>query len=598
MIDSPSPHAIAAMLVTVAMFYGFASGRLKVEIISLLTISVIALGLYSFPLPGERPTDGLKLAFEGFGHYALITICALMVMGRGLVATGALDPAARLLTRLWRFNRPIGFLTTLVLAMLMSMMVNDTPVLVLLLPIMVALASRGGMAASRTLIPINSAVLIGGMSTTIGTSTNLLVVSIATDLGMRPMGVFYFTPLVVIAALVALPFIWLVMPRLLPDNSVETGHAPRRFYASLRLGSRSPVLGQTVATFLARTAPQVELVGASKMPAVVDDRVAVLAPHEALEDAMRALGATSAPAALLGRVQAASRRTGEDLAVVEVSIGADSTLIGKRIETSGLADAHDVAVLGVHHARASWTWQGDTIADASLGEGDILLVTGTMADITALARSESLLMLDGAKEVPRTSKASLALAIMAGSVGLASVGLLPIAISALAGAILMFLTGCVRFDKVGRALSAKVIVLVAASIAIGRVILESGAAEWLGQLIALGLHHLPAGGALAAVMVFVTILTNFASNTTAAAVGTPIAFSLAEKLAIPVEPLVLAVLFGCNLCYATPVAYQTNMLIMTAGEYKFGDYTRTGIPLVLIMIVTLSALLVFKYGLY
>ncbi|GAA0675735.1 SLC13 family permease [Sphingomonas insulae] len=598
MIDSPSPHAIAAMLVTVAMFYGFASGRLKVEIISLLTISVIALGLYSFPLPGERPTDGLKLAFEGFGHYALITICALMVMGRGLVATGALDPAARLLTRLWRFNRPIGFLTTLVLAMLMSMMVNDTPVLVLLLPIMVALASRGGMAASRTLIPINSAVLIGGMSTTIGTSTNLLVVSIATDLGMRPMGVFYFTPLVVIAALVALPFIWLVMPRLLPDNSIETGHAPRRFYASLRLGSRSPVLGQTVATFLARTAPQVELVGASKMPAVVDDRVAVLAPHEALEDAMRVLGATSAPVALLNRVQAASRRTGEDLAVVEVSIGADSTLIGTRIETSGLADAHDVAVLGVHHARASWTWHGDTIADASLGEGDILLVTGTMADITALARSESLLMLDGAKEVPRTSKASLALAIMAGSVGLASVGLLPIAISALAGAILMFLTGCVRFDKVGRALSAKVIVLVAASIAIGRVILESGAAEWLGQLIALGLHHLPAGGALAAVMVFVTILTNFASNTTAAAVGTPIAFSLAEKLAIPVEPLVLAVLFGCNLCYATPVAYQTNMLIMTAGDYKFGDYTRTGIPLVLIMIVTLSALLVFKYGLY
>lgn len=598
MIDAPSAHAIAAMLVTVAMFYGFASGRLKVEIISLLTISVIALGLYWFPLPGERPTDGLKLAFEGFGHYALITICALMVMGRGLVATGALDPAARLLTRLWRFNRGVGFLTTLVLAMVMSMMVNDTPVLVLLLPIMVALASRGGMPASRTLIPINSAVLIGGMSTTIGTSTNLLVVSIATDLGMRPMGVFYFTPLVIIAALVALPFIWLVMPRLLPDNSVATGHAPRRFYASLRLGSRSPAIGQVPAAFLARAVPQVELVGAPEKPAAVDDRIAVLAPHEALEDAMRALGATTAPAALLDRVHAASRNRREDLAVVEMSIGADSSLVGKRIETSGLADMHDVAVLGVHHARTAWEWRNETLLEAPLGEGDILLVTGTMADIAALARAESLLMLDGAKEVPRTAKASLALAIMGGSVGLASVGLLPIAISALAGAILMFVTGCVRFDKVGRALSAKVIVLVAASIAIGRVILESGAAEWLGQLIALGLHHLPPGGALAAVMVFVTILTNFASNTTAAAVGTPIAFSLAQKLSIPVEPLVLAVLFGCNLCYATPVAYQTNMLIMTAGDYKFGDYTRTGIPLVLLMIVTLSALLVFKYGLY
>lgn len=103
---------------------------------------------------------------------------------------------------------------------------------------------------------------------------------------------------------------------------------------------------------------------------------------------------------------------------------------------------------------------------------------------------------------------------------------------------------------------------------------------------------------LAAVMLFVTVLTNFASNTTAAAVGTPIAFSLAQKPGIPVEPLVLAVLFGCNLCYATPVAYQTNMLIMSAGDYKFGDYTKTGLPLVAIMIVTLSGLLVYRYGLY
>jgi di/tricarboxylate transporter len=151
---------------------------------------------------------------------------------------------------------------------------------------------------------------------------------------------------------------------------------------------------------------------------------------------------------------------------------------------------------------------------------------------------------------------------------------------------------------VGRALSAKVIVLIAASIAIGRVVLDSGAAEWLGQLIALGLQFLPPAGVLAAIMLFVTVLTNFASNATAAAVGTPIAFSLAQQLAIPVEPLVLAVLFGCNLCYATPVAYQTNMLIMSAGGYKFGDYTRTGLPLVAIMIVTLSALLVYRYDLH
>ncbi|WP_375287751.1 SLC13 family permease [Sphingomonas sp.] len=598
MIDWPTAHAAAAILVTAAMFYGFASARLGIEIISLLTISVIGLGLYLAPLPDHRPQDGLKLAFEGFGNYALVTICALMVMGRGLVVTGALEPAARALTQVWRFNRSIGFLVTLVLAMVMSMLVNDTPVLVLLLPILVTLAHRGGMPASRTLIPVNSAVLIGGMSTTIGTSTNLLVVSIASDLGLPPMSVFHFTPIVLAAAAVALPFLWLVMPRLLPDNSPEAGHAPRLFHAELRMDPRSPSLGRAVTEVLRPLGSGVRLVTAPPGPLTADDRIGIAASHEAIEDAMRVIGAHTAPAELLQRLRLSARTSGEDLTVAELAITADSGLIGKRVATSGIAEEHDVAVLGVHHGKGLWAdAQGEQVA-ADMAEGDILLATGTGPAISRLARAEGLLVLEGAKEVPRTAKAPLALAIMLGAVGFASVGLVPIAISALAGAIAMFVTGCVRFDRVGRALSAKVIVLVAASIAVGRLVLESGAADWLSQLLALGLHHLPPAGVLAAIMLFVTVLTNFASNTTAAAVGTPIAFGLAQKLAIPAEPLVLAVLFGCNLCYATPVAYQTNLLIMSAGDYRFGDYTRTGLPLVAIMIVTLSALLVLSYGLY
>jgi di/tricarboxylate transporter len=598
MLDAPSPHAAGAILLTVLMFYGFVRGRVSVEIISLLTISAIALGLYFFPLPGQSPTDGLKLAFEGFGHYALITICALMIMGRGLVTTGALDPAARALTKVWRLNQQLGLLVTLLLAMFLSMMVNDTPVVVLLLPILVALATRGAMPASKTLIPVNSAVLIGGMATTIGTSTNLLVVGIATDMGMRPMGVFDFTPIVLMAALVALPFIWLVMPRLLPDNSPATGHDPRRFSAMLRLAAASAATGRSLETLKAQLPDDIIFDPDAEHSLATSGRVGVTATHEALEEAMRVLGATAAPAWLMQRLRAHYTRTGEDLTVVELAITADSGLIGKRITTAGVAENYNVALLGLHLVRAGRNEQRDAGADTEMREGDILLATGAMPNLQRLARSENLLMLEGSKEMPRTVKAPLALAIMAGAVVPASIGLVPIAISALGGAILMFVTGCVKFDRVGRALSAKVIVLVAASIAIGRIVLDSGAAEWLSQLIALGLQYLPAAGVLAAVMLFVTLLTNFASNATAAAVGTPIAFSLAQQLGIPVEPLVLAVLFGCNLCYATPVAYQTNMLIMSAGDYKFGDYTRTGLPLVVIMIVTLSALLVYRYGLH
>ena len=593
----PPPHAIGAILLTVAMFYGFVSGRARVEIISLLTISSIALGLYSFPLPGQAPTDGLKLAFEGFGHYALITICALMVLGRGLVTTGALEPASRLLTRVWRVNHQLGLLVTLVLAMGMSMMVNDTPVLVLLLPVMAAIAANGGMPASKTLIPVNSAVLIGGMATTIGTSTNLLVVSIASDMGLPPIGVFHFTPIVLMAAVVALPFIWLVMPRLLPDNSLAAGHEPRRFAATLRLSGTSPARDMDSDQLKSRLPEGVEVRGR-----VAGGRLAVSATHAALEEAMRVLGATAAPAWLMERLKSGYGKTGEDLTVVELSIPRDSGLIGKGVTNANLAELYNVAILGVHDARRMWhdsrPANAEPRAEPMFGEGDIILATGAMSDLQKLARAENLLVLEGAKELPRTAKAPLALAIMVGAVVPASIGIVPIAISALAGAIAMLVSGCVRFDRIGRALSAKVIVLVAASIAIGRIILDSGAAEWLSGLIALGLQYLPAAGVLAAVMLFVTVLTNFASNTTAAAVGTPIAFSLAQKLGIPVEPLVLAVLFGCNLCYATPVAYQTNMLIMSAGDYKFGDYTKTGLPLVAIMIVTLSGLLVFRYGLY
>ena len=234
--------------------------------------------------------------------------------------------------------------------------------------------------------------------------------------------------------------------------------------------------------------------------------------------------------------------------------------------------------------------------DLRIKEGDVLLVMGLPAELERFARSDSLLMLEGARELPRKSKALLSAAIMGFAVFTASIGVFPIAISALAGAILMFVTGCVKFDRVGRALSGQVIVLVAASIALGRIILESGAAGWLGTVLSAGLQFLPPAGVIAAIMLFVTVLTNFASNATAATVGTPIAFAIASQLGLPAEPLVLAVLFGCNLCYATPIAYQTNMLIMSEGSYEFVDYIRTGVPLVLIMVTTLSILLSLTYG--
>ena len=598
MLALPSFHAMAAMAVTLAMFVAFARGRMPVEIISLLTIAVIAVGLYFFPLEGTNPTDGLALAFSGFGHYALITICALMIMGRGLVVTGALEPAARLLERVFKINLQLGLLVSLLLALFLSMGINDTPVLVLLMPIFVALAARGAMPASKTLIPLNAAVLIGGMATTIGTSTNILVVSIAVDLGMPTMGVFHYTPIVLIAALIALPYLWLVMPRLLGDNSVESKAVQRRFHTRLRIAPDSSLAGVELSSILPRLPGDIRFHDQPSGPLQPQQRLHISGTHEALEDAMRVLKGHLAPSWVVDRIRRESSAKGQDITVVEMTVTADSRLISRTLPTSGIADLYGVAVLGIHRPerlmgeRDQYSQGGDL----RISEGDVLLVMGLPGSLQDFADADSLLMLEGARELPRKSKALLAAAIMVFSVFTASIGIFPIAISALAGAILMFVTGCVKFDRVGRALSARVIVLVAASIAIGRIVLESGAAEWLGEALAMGLQHLPPAAVLAAIMLFVTLLTNFASNATAATVGTPIAFKIATQLGLPPEPLILAVLFGCNLCYATPVAYQTNMLIMSEGSYQFKDYIRTGVPLVFLMVTVLSVLLVTTYG--
>ncbi|MFN4019016.1 MAG: SLC13 family permease [Erythrobacter sp.] len=611
MLDAPSYHAIAAMAVTIAMFIAFARGRYPEEIISLITIAVIGVGLYFAPLEGAKPTDGLAIAFGGFGHSALITICALMIMGRGLVVTGALEPFARLLEGVFRANAQLGLLAALLVAFTMSMFVNDTPVMVLLIPIIVAIASRGLMASSKALMPVNAAVLLGGMATTIGTSTNILVVTIADDIGMKPMGVFQFTPIVLIAGLVAIPYLWLVMPRMLRDNSVTPDNARRIFHTRLRVGASSLLAGSDLAAVRDKLPQEIAFHDAPAGPLQPEQRLHISGTHEALEEAARALKGELAPSWVVDRIRRVSRQRGEDIVAVEMTVTADSRLVTRTLASSGIADLYGVAVLGIHRPDRV-LGERDTYSeggDLRILEGDVLLVMGIEEDLQNFANNDGLLRLEGARELPRRSKAVLAGAIMLGTIATASLGLpwfdangyapikLPIAISALAGAIAMFVTGCVKFDRVGRALSAKVIVLIAASLAIGRVIDESGAAAWLGQMLSLGLGYLPPALVLSAIMIFVTVVTNFASNATAATIGTPIAYSIAMRLGLPPEPLVLAVLFGCNLSFATPIAYQSNLLIMSEGGYEFGDYVRAGVPLVALMVTVLSVLLVLWYGL-
>lgn len=608
MIAIPNPHAIAALLITVITFWFFASGRVRIELIALSLIAVLAVGFYFFPFEQGGRYTGMEVAFGGFSHEALVAICCLMLLGRGLLTTGALRPAVRILARIWRVNRVIGMLFTLIICGGLSMFVNDTPVLVLALPILLELASHSGASASRTLMPVNSAILIGGMSTTIGTSTNLLVLSIAQDLGLPPFGVFHFTQIALIGAAIALPYVWLIMPRLLPKGVTAEAAAQRTFDVSLHASEGSTLIGTPLNEVAKRigegmTVTGVERRGVRLREPREDEVVAtgdvILASGAiaTLRHASEALKAPLVRPAVLESMESFGDSKDEDRITVEMVIGAGSSLVGQSVRSARLADRYGVAAIGIHRPDDPFPRRARTPSAEPFEVGDIVLIEGPRARIRELELSESVLVLAGASPSPRTEMAYWALLIMAAVIVLAAARVVPIAISALAGCIAMFATGCLRFERADRALSAQVILLVASSIALGRTLVETGAADWLGGVFAFALQNLPPAGMVAAVMIFTAVLTNFISNAATAAVTAPIAFSLANQLAVPAEPLIAAVMFGANLCFVTPMAYQTNLMIMAAGDYHFRDYVRAGLPLTLLLVVTLSIVLVGSYGL-
>ncbi len=599
------PHAIAVLALTVAAFAMFALERWPIETTSLFVLVLLAAGFQLFPYAaasGVRvsPTD----FFFGFGHEALVAICALMILGRGLVVTGALEPASRLLGRMLEARPGAAMLVVLVLCAAASGVLNDTPIVVMMLPILVGAALRSKSSPARTLLPMNYAVLIGGMGTTIGTSTNLLVVSIAADLGVRRFEMFDFIHVTAIAAVGGILYLWLVLPRLIPVRSSPMEDvSPQVFSAVLHVGDEGFAVGKTLADAQKKAGRDMRITRVvrgeglelTRLPTLTlraGDRLHVTAGAQTLREAGEILGATL-------------HSTGEeelpvdeehpleekDQHMAEVVVTDDSVLHGSTLRATRFADWYDVVIVGLHRASGR-TMRGDEdVGDVVLRAGDVLLVQGTEEAVGKLRSRARLLVLDQSYELPRTEKAPLALAILAGVVVVAAFKLAPIAVAAIAGVAIMILTRCVSWEEASGSLSMKVVLLVASSLALGSALEKTGATGWL----AAGFVSLTAGlspeWVLALLMLLMAAFTNFVSNNAAAAVGTPIAVGIAAQLGVSPEPLVLAIMFGANFCYVTPMAYQTNLLVMSAGGYRFSDFVRAGLPLLVIMLASYSWLL-------
>ena len=604
----PDTHGLAVLALVVLALVLFSRERLPVETSCLLVLAVLVLGFQLFPY--ERNGEPLRVAefFHGFGHEALVTVCCLMVMGQGLETTGALKPVATMLSRAWVSYPRLSLLLMLIAAAVLSAFVNNTPIVVLLLPTLVGLSLSGSTRVSGVLMPMGFATLIGGMATTIGTSTNLLVVGVAADLGMRRLAMFDFALPAVVAGSVGLAYLWLVAPRLLPERAPPLKDtSPRVFEALLHIGDESAANGKTLEEVRKLAGGDFRIlnvlrgagVALARLPSLrllAGDRLRVRDTPERLKELERALGASLHTVGDEAHpVSDEHPLSAEDQQIAEIVVTANSFLQGRTLSEVRFAERYSLVVLALH--RAGPQPVAGELSEARLTSGDVLLVQGAAERIGELKRGGHLLVLDATMDVPQTKRAPLALAIMAAVVALAALGVLPILVGAAVGVVVMLITRCLDWEDVASALSVSVIMIIVTSLALGMALIRTGAADYVAQLYVALSSGLPPAIVLSGLMAVMAILTNVVSNNAAAVIGTPIAIGIARQLGLPAEPFVLAVLFGANLSFATPMAYQTNLLVYAAGGYKFTDFLRAGVPLTIIMWASLSIALATIYRL-
>jgi len=615
-----SAHGIAVGLFTLLIFGLFVWDRFPIASVCLLVLVALPIGLTVFPLVVNGEAVNASRFFAGFAHPALIAICALMVVGQALVLTGALEPLARKLSALIGSRPGVALLALLLGSASVSGIINDTPVVVLLIPLIIAASAQAKRSAATMLLPMNYAVLIGGMSTTIGTSTNLIVIALAAQMGVGPFGIFDFYTLVAIAAIPAFAYLWLIAPRLLTGvRSVSEPLVESVFEAELHVEAGSWLDGRELQAVFQATGNRLQVIAVKrqhhaliKLPNLrlrAQDHLLIQGTAAQLKEFEGALKARLYEPELLDeKAFEQSAKPGPQDApkadatipnavLAQMIITADSPLVGRSVRDGRLAQYYSVIVVGIQSREGEARWQRQRMASRTLVTGDILLLQGEASAMQEAQRAGIGLLLDASFTLPRQHKATIALLTMAAVVILAASKTLPIAIAALAGVFCLLLTRCVSWTDVSHSLSAKVVLLVAASLALGDALELTGVTAYMASIVADMSRHLSPGGVLFVLIGMIGLLTNFVSNNAAAAIGTPLGIELARQLGVPPEPFVLAVLFGCNLCYLTPMGYQTNLLVMNAGGYRFSDFVKVGTPLFLIMWLGLSYGLILRYGL-
>ncbi|MFZ5618076.1 MAG: SLC13 family permease [Pseudomonadota bacterium] len=592
-----------SFVILLAAIGAFASDRFSMEIVSVATVAAF-LSLFEIaPLRAANGAPVITTAtiLEGFADPALLAIMCLLMLSQGLFRSGAMELPTRLLTRVdGRFRKPVLGLI-LLLALISSAFINDTPVVVMFLPIVAAIASTSGVAPSRIMMPLSFCALLGGMTTLIGSSTNILAAGVFHDATGEEIAFFDLTPLGVIIAATGVAFLATAGRILLPRRGIEDGAAERenkQFIAQFEISRGHFLLGKGPVGGLFPDLPDITV----RM--VQRREEAILPPYDDFQFMQGDIVIIAATRAVLTKLlrerpeilgdalaevdldEADPRAPRAQLTLVEAVVAPGSRMAGRTIGQIGFHYQTNCVILGVERRSRMIRTH---LSSIRLEPGDVLLILGPLENVRTLRMDRDVLMMEASMTgLPAPRNAILSGLIFIAVVVLAATGILPIGIAAIWGVFVMLVFGCLNIRQAARSFDRRIYLLIGSSLAMGHVLDRTGGAALIGGLIAPIAQSFGPAALLSAMFIISAAMTNVLSNNATVALLTPIAISAARLAGVDPWPLALTVIYGANCPFATPIGYQTNLLVMTPGHYRFKDYLKVGGPLIVIIWIVYS----------
>jgi len=580
-----------AFLLLVGVLLCFVWERFPPDITALgLLVVLIATGLLT-----------TKEALSVFANPAPLTVGAMFVLSAALVKCGAVDRLSALVERSARWPYALVILALFILVAAISAFINNTPVVVVFLPVVLKLARTMQLSPSKLLIPLSFAAVFGGTCTLVGTSTNLVVNGIITSRGLPGFSMFELGWLGLPAALIGAVYLALLGNRLLPVRQMLTSilseEERREYITEAFVQPDSPVIGKTLAEAgltRQRGIRVLEIVrdgvalylAPAEVRLKAGDRIIMACRMTGIVHTRRTAGVDLVAELNLGLEQIAAHEG----SLVEAVVTPHSELVGHSIREMNFRQRYRMVVLAVHRQGRNVQ---EKLEDLTIVGGDVLLLMGTDQALDAAANSSDFMFFDRARvpAKPQLGKIALVVGVIAAVVTTAALELVPIEIGALAGCIIVCVTGCLKTNDAYASIEWNILFLIYGMLAMGLAMEQTGAAAWLAGNAVDGVRHFVPEAhkgivMLAAIYLITTFLTEILSNNAVAALMAPIALGVAGELGMSAMPFIVAVAFAASASFATPIGYQTNTYVYGVGGYRFSDFVRIGVPLNALCFVT------------